>query len=592
MPSLPSQTSRDAERTLLCPRVSTDKQWDGTSIETQEAAMRRHCAERGWTVAGVLADAHSGASLWERPQFKALSARVQAASVDRVLFYETGRLARDQAYAFIVLELCERFGVRLEFVLRDYDRRDDGRLSTLGRFLFGAEAFVAEKERHDILERTSRGKSARIAAGTLIAQGRPPYGYRRVEIVIAEPKWSEAGERLRRQLRQVRYEEDTATAPVVRRIVRMFLIEGCSLRAITSVLTDEGVPTPSQHAGVSTRKGQAPTGVWRTSSVRRILLDSNYYGSPAQRRWRVAKTSTGKPTVVPRDPSEHAPITDGSIPPLLPPELCGLYAEVAARLTRNRQMATRNHRNPESHLLRAGIARCGYCDAALIASPAWRGVGPQYKCGRGGQVANGCRKHAILASALDGQVWAWVEEVLDDPDRLTARASAYKQRDEPLDVAELEATEEVIRSTAADLTNLAANLAKVTGAAADAVTGEMNRLSERLTKADAAREALRVRIAERERVRSRAAHAVDYCRRVARNVEEATYANKRLALEALNARVRVWGTDHEPRFDLAVWIPTDDEGAIEEVVFTSPRTSEHNCIVLRWAAGTGQTPAA
>src|SRR4051794_10172584 len=111
-------------RAILCPRVSTDDQWDGASIETQAAAMRQHCTERGYEVVDTLADAHSGADLWNRPQFKAISKYLQARAVEVVLFYENGRMARDQAYAFIVLELCERHGARLEFVLRDYERGD------------------------------------------------------------------------------------------------------------------------------------------------------------------------------------------------------------------------------------------------------------------------------------------------------------------------------------------------------------------------------------------------------------------------------------------------------------------------------------
>src|SRR5262245_11770450 len=143
-------------RALLCPRVSTDDQWDGASIPTQEAAMRRRCAERGYVVAGVLADAESGAVLWERPQFIELSRRVQAGEVDVVMFYEASRLARDQAYSFIVLETCQRNGARLEFVLRDPERHADGRMTRNGKLLFGFEAWKAEGERDDILERTQR----------------------------------------------------------------------------------------------------------------------------------------------------------------------------------------------------------------------------------------------------------------------------------------------------------------------------------------------------------------------------------------------------------------------------------------------------
>lgn len=569
-------------RALLCPRVSTDKQWDGTSIETQEEAMRERCAALGWEVAGVLPDAYSGASLWERPQFKELSARIHAGTADVVLFYEPGRLARDQAYSFIVLELCERLGVRLDFVLREYDRDPDGRISTDGRVSFGLDGYFAEKERKAILRRTAEAKARKYADGELMAQGRPPYGYRRVEEETGEAKWNAAGERVRRRRRRVSYALDPATAPVVQRIVRMFLLDRRSLRSITDVLTGEGVPTPTQHAGVK-RKGQEPSGIWRTSSVRRILLDPNYYGFPAQRRWRSGTTRKGKPTVVPRDPSEHAPITDGSVPALLPPELCAQYGDVAARLSRNREQATRNNRTPETHLLRGGYARCGYCGGAMIASPAWRGVGPQYKCCRGGQIANGCRKHAILAGTLDDRVWAWMREILDDPEEsIPRRAAAYEQHEGPLDAAELDATDRAIAATEAELRNLAENIAKVTGAAADAVAEQMTVRTERLETLRTARGEIARRVEEARARRARADGAVAFARRVKDSLTDQSYAEKREALEAFAARVEVWGTEHDPRFTLEVVLVTD-AGEARSVLFTTSRRSEHS-LIFRWAA--------
>jgi hypothetical protein len=76
------------------------------------------------------------------------------------------------------------------------------------------------------------------------------------------------------------------------------------------------------------------------------------------------------------------------------------------------------------------------------------------------------------------------------------------------------------------------------GAAADAVASQMNVLGERLRKAEAARDVLRQRLGERLRAQQRVVHAVDHCRRVAGKLEAATYGNKRLALEALDATDR------------------------------------------------------
>src|SRR3712207_1616173 len=55
-------------RAAVYVRVSTDKQEDNTSLDTQEAACRAYAAEHGYTVVGVWREVYSGARLHERPQ--------------------------------------------------------------------------------------------------------------------------------------------------------------------------------------------------------------------------------------------------------------------------------------------------------------------------------------------------------------------------------------------------------------------------------------------------------------------------------------------------------------------------------------------
>ena len=55
--------------------------------------------------------------------------------------------------------------------------------------------------------------------------------------------------------------------------------------------------------------------------------------------------------------------------------------------------------------------------------------------------------------------------------------------------------------------------------------------------------------------RDQLANVTEWCRRVSANLPTLDYAEKRLALEWLGVRVRLWGTDHSPRYEITASIP-------------------------------------
>ena len=67
-----AQVSISARRAAVYVRVSTDKQEENTSLESQEERCRQHAAVRGLAVAEVYRDVHSGYDLWERPQVRVM----------------------------------------------------------------------------------------------------------------------------------------------------------------------------------------------------------------------------------------------------------------------------------------------------------------------------------------------------------------------------------------------------------------------------------------------------------------------------------------------------------------------------------------
>ncbi|HEV8637920.1 MAG TPA: recombinase family protein [Chloroflexota bacterium] len=570
MPSLPIESrSVPPARALLCPRVSGDAQADGTSLETQEKYMRARALERGWRVVGVEADIYSGADeLRRRPQFHAISRAVAQRSADVVLFYEPGRMARDMGYAFITLELCESNGAQLHFVTREYERRPDGRLTPQGKLMLSVDVFGNEYELGQKMERAARAKNDMAEAGELIPVGLPPIGYVKVDRGRQGDRYDAAGRRTRRR-RDVRYEVEPKGAKVVSTIVRLFL-RGWKLRRIAELLNRAHVPAPAAWMGRTEKKGVPLKGCWRANAVRRVLVCDYYYGRPTQRRWVLVKNpETGKKVARLRPAEQHAPIRDGSIPPLLAPEMCAAYENVLAQLERNRAESPRRTKDPTTHLLRYGIARCGYCDRPLQAD-SHRDRGQRvytYTCERNREPDQGCRFYRTRAHLIDEWAWGIVRSVLLRPEVVAERVAAQAAEPDPLLLVQLEAA----RSAAAEAERRVANYRKRLGMDLDEETAalmaaDLKASAQAAASAAAERDRLQAELDRAAAEAGRVQEAVDWVRRVGAKPDGPTWEKKRLALAALGARVLVYASGGPVRFALELRLPVGEEARKESFV--------------------------
>ncbi|MFE4832722.1 recombinase family protein [Streptomyces sp. NPDC056672] len=143
-----------------------------------------------------------------------------------------------------------------------------------------------DNEAHDLIMSVfggmSKGERARIKVrvrAAMAAQalmegrylgGRPPYGYRLVDLgPHPNPAKAADGKRL------YGLEPDPTTAPVVVRIFREFL-RGLGFFAIAEGLTRDGIPSPSAHDAA--RNPHRDTRAWAKSAVRAILTNPRYTG--------------------------------------------------------------------------------------------------------------------------------------------------------------------------------------------------------------------------------------------------------------------------------------------------------------------------
>ena len=128
---------------------------------------------------------------------------------------------------------------------------------------------MSRAERNRTRQRVVNAMRAHAQAGRWLG-GRPPYGYRIGDLgPHANPSKAASGARLHQLV------VDPEIAPIVRRIFAMYL-EGSGYRQIATVLTNEGIPSPSAHD--PERNSHRPGQSWAMSAVRAILLNPKYLG--------------------------------------------------------------------------------------------------------------------------------------------------------------------------------------------------------------------------------------------------------------------------------------------------------------------------
>src|SRR6266536_5723233 len=156
-------------------RVSSERQREEGTIESQVAGLRELAGERGLALAEEFVfcdEGISGATL-TRPALERLRDRAAEGCFEVVLCHCPDRLARRYAYQVLLLEELDRAGVEVVF-LREGERSGSPEDELLRQF----QGMIAEYERAQIRERTRRGKLYRARQGSQAVLVCAPFGYR------------------------------------------------------------------------------------------------------------------------------------------------------------------------------------------------------------------------------------------------------------------------------------------------------------------------------------------------------------------------------------------------------------------------------
>jgi site-specific DNA recombinase len=375
-------------RCAIYPRVSTDRQRERHTIDSQLRILPEYAEKQGWTVIDprrYMDDGRSGEDVVGRPGMTKLLDDAAQGLFEVVLVIDLDRITRSRksAEGALIFDQLREYGVKIATPSQgiiDLEDEDQDLLVQIKRE-------VAKWEKRKIVRRMMRGKREAAKKGKRFGC-LDPYGLRWVldendprggSYVIAEQE-----------------------AVVVRRIFHLAVIEGLGKSMIAWRLNAEG------HQTRDIKRGSRPNGgpgAWAATTVAKILRSTTYRGE-----FHVFKKDDG---------------TKIQVPPIVDRETW----ERAQAAVRGRKSETK-WKHDREYLL-AGIARCGVCGYAMWAvnarpdrgvryayyrcssSNAWRKLKMDCPCGN--------RHHRV--DQVDEGTWHKFVQVLRDPDFLAEACS-------------------------------------------------------------------------------------------------------------------------------------------------------------------------
>lgn len=356
----------------------------------------------------------AGGDLIERPELSKAREFVKGSRPDYFICLDPDRFSRATYQAILIANEIEAAGTKLEFVQHDYQATSEGRL------FFTLRVAIAEYEKAKILERTTRGKRGKMAAGGIPHHLRA-YGYDHV---------SEAERQIRQ--RDGRPTEgalvpNVTEAAWVRQMYEWLVQEEIGSMTIAERLNQIGVPAKNG-------------GPWRRGVVNDIIHNPLYIGQLRLNRYDF--TGLGGQLQLPPDKRtkkltpKQRPESDWitvSVPPIIEKELWDRAQTILQNI--KRRSSTRIAPGRKGHLL-SGVATCGLCGAPV--HYVWNNMinGYLLRCANRYPTVRGlketpptCSLVHIKASVVEAKVVDKIRGWFTDPDLLVEDIT--RQIDEP-----------------------------------------------------------------------------------------------------------------------------------------------------------------
>jgi len=387
----------------LYARVSSERQAEEKTIESQLAALREHAAKQGYTVSEEHIFTDNGISGTEliRPGLEALRDLVATQAINRIVVLCPDRLSRKQAHQLILSEEFSRYDVDLEFVNYTASSSPEDQL------FLQMQGAIAEYEREKIMERSRRGKIYKARGQKVCVLSNAPYGF----IYRKRSDSSDAA-----------YEVHPEESKIVRKVFQMHGVERLSIGAIVRYLNEAEILAPGggKH--------------WHRSGVYRILKNPAYVGKAAYKKTQVIPRRNAQSSTVVRGLKARYPKSSKtrldlpkddwisiSVPRLVPESL---FDRVNEQLTENKRFSPRNSKRHD--YLLTGLLQCEECGYSLqgITTKSRGKERSYYKCsGKSNwRLPNEtrCSSHYISSKILDDLTWEQTKQLIEQPELVLA----------------------------------------------------------------------------------------------------------------------------------------------------------------------------
>jgi len=387
------------QRVALYARVSSERQAEEQTIESQLEALRHHVKEQGLRVDETLVFADNGVSgtTLIRPALETLRDQVGNHEIDRIVVLCPDRLARKQAHQYILAEEFTRCGVTLEFLNHPISSSAEDQL------FFQMQGAIAEYEREKIMERSRRGKLFKARNQKVGVLSCAPYGYEYVA---------------RSDSRDASYHVRLEQAKVVRRVFELYTQASQSLNTIARTLTHEQVPAPQGGS------------CWHASVLYRMVKNPAYMGQAAYKKTQVvprksapkAAKPKGHKGLYPRSTSTRINLSEQewisiAVPNIVSPSV---FEQAQQLMEEKKRLAARN--NTRHEYLLSSLLRCQECGHSLHAMTNTVGEKQRsyYQCAgaQGYRFPEGkrCSSHHIRCEILDDLVWTQTKRLIEQPE--------------------------------------------------------------------------------------------------------------------------------------------------------------------------------
>jgi site-specific DNA recombinase len=403
-------------KAVLYARVSTDKQREEATIESQLFELKRQIATAGHTlVKEYVDDGHSGAYL-DRPGLDSLRADLKTDAFEVVYFLCADRIAREPIHQRIIVSELLKHKKRIIISGKDYEENPENKFALT---VLGA---VAEFERAKIAERMRRGRLHRLRMGQLTGHGFTTYGYTYLKRTPTSPAALVVNDEQAKIVRWI-FDAYTSGLPLVR------------------------IARTLEERGVLTCRGKR---LWKADILSRMLKSTTYTGVWYVNRHNCVsepvgdgqRSKAGKRAY--RDRDEWITLR---VPAIVSQELFDKAQE------RQRASAAR-YRKPRVTSLLSGFVQCGVCGRSFSSTHSYgKALRPsgrvrvyyraQYVCNKtqsdgvhhhpnSGYVR--CRNGRIAKHLLDEKVMDMIGAAMFDPEKFACCVEFGDRVDDP-DVA-------------------------------------------------------------------------------------------------------------------------------------------------------------